>query len=684
MQNSNPIADRRTIVIASTFTAEPVGDAIHYWLDCLELPGRIVFAPQNQVFQVLLEPAICFGKGSDLNVVLLRWQDLVVEGRPHDAPWSEMGDALRSSSLQTRVPLLVVCCPSASAAESQEKQQLYDEWDKQLAEKLREFASIRLVSSASLRSLYPATPIFDLYGERFAAMPFSSAMYAAIATAIARTFHMLAADPYKAIVVDCDDTLWLGACGEDGPEGVVIDAPRLALLEFLITQSRQGFLIALCSKNNSEDVEAVFRARPELQPLIDHLACQRVSWASKAENLLSIAAELGFGTDSCIFIDDNPLECEALRRQLPEVLTLQVPADPNEIPQWLRRVWAFDRPFATAEDRRRSVMYRQNREREELRESSRSLEEFLANLNLKITHVPIVEACLSRASQLTFRVNQFNLTTIRRTETEIDALLRERALNGFLVDASDRYGEYGLVGLVLYALSGNALRLDTLLLSCRALSRGVEHRIVADLAAIAQSAGLEFVELRLVPTAKNQPAREFLSTSFGPYGRQCESYMEYRVPVDTALTTRYRPSREENVLDREQIPVTNKNSAASVIRAQKLAQMSAHPFNADKLLSEIRHWRAKNSEVGTTVVPARTELEKMLVDLWMEVLGLKQVGVRDNFFALGGDSLKMVRVIVTLYGYTGVELPIAAFFETPTIEAQAAKLSAILPIKTPA
>jgi FkbH-like protein len=515
-------------------------------------------------------------------------------------------------------------------------------------------------------------------------MPFSSAMYAAIATAIARTFHMLAADPYKAIVVDCDDTLWLGACGEDGPEGVVIDAPRLALLEFLITQSRQGFLIALCSKNNSEDVEAVFRARPELQPLIDHLACQRVSWASKAENLLSIAAELGFGTDSCIFIDDNPLECEALRRQLPEVLTLQVPADPNEIPQWLRRVWAFDRPFATAEDRRRSVMYRQNREREELRESSRSLEEFLANLNLKITHVPIVEACLSRASQLTFRVNQFNLTTIRRTETEIDALLRERALNGFLVDASDRYGEYGLVGLVLYALSGNALRLDTLLLSCRALSRGVEHRIVADLAAIAQSAGLEFVELRLVPTAKNQPAREFLSTSFGPYGRQCESYMEYRVPVDTALTTRYRPSREENVLDREQIPVTNKNSAASVIRAQKLAQMSAHPFNADNLLSEIRHWRAKNSEVGTTVVPARTELEKMLVDLWMEVLGLKQVGVRDNFFALGGDSLKMVRVIVTLYGYTGVELPIAAFFETPTIEAQAAKLSAILPIKTPA
>jgi aryl carrier-like protein len=373
-----------------------------------------------------------------------------------------------------------------------------------------------------------------------------------------------------------------------------------------------------------------------------------------------------------------------MRRQLPEVLTLQVPADPNEIPQWLQRVWVFDRPLATPEDRRRSAMYRQNRQREELRDSSHSLEEFLANLNLQITRVPIVEARLPRASQLTFRVNQFNLTTIRRTEAEIHSLLQQGALNGFLVDASDRYGEYGLVGLVLYELTGSELRLDTLLLSCRALGRGVEHRIVVDLAAIAQSAGLEFVELRLVPTAKNQPAREFLSTSFGPYGRQCESYIEYRVPIDAALKVRYRHFREENVLEREQVavPVTNKGSASG-IRARKLAHMAARPFHADNLLSEIRHWRAKNSDVGTTLVPARTDLEKMLVELWMDVLGLKQVGVRDNFFALGGDSLKMVRVIVTLYGYTGVEIPIAAFFETPTIEAQAAKLSAIFPMDPP-
>ncbi|HVO92576.1 MAG TPA: HAD-IIIC family phosphatase [Terriglobales bacterium] len=680
MQNSDLMADERTIVIASTFTPDPVGDTIRYWLDCLELRGRIVFAPQNQVFQTLLDPAMCFGAGSALNVVMLRWQDLVPGEGLQDAPWSDIGDALRSSSLKTKVSHLVVCCPSASAAESPEKQQLYSEWDNQLAEKLREFSNIHIVPTELLQSLYPASPVYDFYGERFAAMPFSSAMYAAIATAIARTFHMLTADPYKAIVVDCDDTLWLGACGEDGPEGIVIDAPRLALLEFLIAQSRQGVLIVLCSKNNPEDVEAVFQARAELQPLMEHLACRRVNWDAKAENLLSIAEELGIGTESFIFIDDNPVECEAMRRQLPEVLTLQLPPDPNKIPQWLQRVWAFDRRFATAEDRHRSAMYRHNRQRQELRKSSNSLEDFLANLDLKITRVPLVEACLPRASQLTFRVNQFNLTTIRRTETEIDALLRQGALNGFLVDARDRYGEYGLVGLVLYTLSGNELRLDTLLLSCRALGRGVEHRIVADLATIAQSAGLEFVELRLVPTAKNQPAREFLSTSFGPYGRQCESYLEYRVPIDIALTIRHRPYREEAVVDRGQIavPVTSKNSAASAIRAQNLAHMAAQPFDADGLLSDIRHWRTKDSGAGATSVPARTEMEKMLVELWMEVLGLEKVGVHDNFFALGGDSLKMVRVIVTLYGHTGVEFPIAAFFEKPTIEAHAAKLSSIL------
>ena len=325
-------------------------------------------------------------------------------------------------------------------------------------------------------------------------------------------------------------------------------------------------------------------------------------------------------------------------------------------------------------------MYQQARQREELHTSSASLEEFLANLQVKITRVPLDQTSLPRASQLTFRVNQFNLTTVRRTEAELDALLRQQALSGFLVDVSDRYGEYGLVGLVLYRSTADGLCIDTLLLSCRALGRGVEHRIVADLAALAKSSGLEFIELRLVPTSKNQPARDFLTTSLGAYERRCESYLEYRVLVDAGISIRYRPSQENTTSDREPdgSSVVMDRGPVTSARVRELALMASEPVDADGILGAIQDWHRKDSYVGTDFVPARNELEEVLADLWMEVLGLEKVGVRDNFFALGGDSLKMVRVIVRLYAQTGIEFPIAAFFETPIIEAHAAKLNSFL------
>jgi FkbH-like protein len=672
--------NERTIVIASTFTPDPMRDAIQYWLERLELPGQIVFAPQNQVLQTLLDPTSLFCVSSALNVVLLRWQDLDPGERRGDSPLTVVTEALRSSSARSKAPHLVISCPNVLSAEDAQRQQRYTEWDHRLGEVFREHSNIYLVTSDFLQTHYPAGTVYDFYGDRFAAIPYSPAMYAAIGTMIARSFHMLTTEPYKAIVVDCDDSLWSGACGEVGPEGVVLDASRMALHEFLVAQSLQGVLICLCSKNNPEDVEAVFRERIETQRLVEHLVCRRINWASKAENVLSIASELGLGTESFMFLDDNPVECEGVRQALPKVLTLQLPPDPNEIPRWLQRVWAFDRPFPTREDRERREMYQQARQREELHTSSASLEEFLANLQVKITRVPLDQTSLPRASQLTFRVNQFNLTTVRRTEAELDALLRQQALSGFLVDVSDRYGEYGLVGLVLYRSTADGLCIDTLLLSCRALGRGVEHRIVADLAALAKSSGLEFIELRLVPTSKNQPARDFLTTSLAPYERRRESYLEYRVPVDAAISIRYRPSQENTTSDREPdgSSVVMDRGPVTSARGRELALMASEPVDADGILGAIQDWHRKDSYVGTDFVPARNELEEMLADLWMEVLGLEKVGVRDNFFALGGDSLKMVRVIVRLYAQTGIEFPIAAFFETPIIEAHAAKLNSFL------
>src|SRR5262249_51519773 len=157
--------------------------------------------------------------------------------------------------------------------------------------------------------------------------------------------------------------------------------------------------------------------------------------------------------------------------------------------------------------------------------------------------------------------------------------------------------------------------------------RGVEHQIVADVAAVAKSLGLEFIELRLVPTAKNQPARDFLATSLGLYERRCESHLEYRVPVDVALAICYYPSQGETLLEREQDmgPVASENGPITSARARELARMATEPVDADSILSAIQDWQQKAHSVGTDFIPARTELEKMLADVWMEVLGLERV-----------------------------------------------------------
>jgi FkbH-like protein len=290
-----------------------------------------------------------------------------------------------------------------------------------------------------------------------------------LGTLIVRKFHMLTTPPYKLIAVDCDDTLWAGACGELGAGGIQLRPSHVDLQQFLVSQAQQGCLVCLCSKNNPEDVEAVFRERPDMPLRWEHLAAVRVNWRPKPENLLAMAGDLGLGTDSFIFLDDNPIECEGMRQSLPEVLTLQLPPNGESWKPYLRRVWAFDRPAATGEDMQRLHYYRQEREREQLHQKSATLEEFIAGLELKVEFQPIAPEGLRRASQLSFRVNQFNATTVRRSEAELARLLDDQSLDGWIVDVSDRFGAYGLVGLVLFAAGSSSLRVDTFLLSCRAL-----------------------------------------------------------------------------------------------------------------------------------------------------------------------------------------------------------------------
>jgi FkbH-like protein len=243
------------------------------------------------------------------------------------------------------------------------------------------------------------------------------------------------------------------------------------------------------------------------------LAAFRINWNRKSDSLIDLARELRLGLDSMVFIDDSPTECDEVRRLLPEVTVLQMPEDPAQAVASLRSLPELDRVVLTSEDRTRADQYRVERERG-AREAQAAgdpakLEEYLRSLALKVEVRRPNPDERARVAQLTQKTNQFNLTTIRRTEAEIDALMGDPAWRVFVLTVTDRFGDYGLVGVCI-AEVGERFRLDTFLLSCRVLGRGVETAFFAEVARHLAELGCNALEAMFVETQRNAPARPFL------------------------------------------------------------------------------------------------------------------------------------------------------------------------------
>jgi FkbH-like protein len=328
--------------------------------------------------------------------------------------------------------------------------------------------------------------------------------------------------PYKArgrkcIVLDLDNMLWGGVIGEDGLGGIQIgaDAPGnayLALQRELERLWKRGILLAICSKNNEEDVLPVFEQHVGMLLKRSHFAAQRINWRSKSENIREIAAELNIGLDSLVFLDDNPVERARVRAELPDVLTPELPTDPAYYRRALAELTVFDSLTLTEEDRRRNTLYAEQKARREFEAShttaSGSLTAYLAALEMVVTIEPLSEQTLPRIAQLTNKTNQFNLTTRRYSESAITALMASGSQT-YSARVADRFGDNGLVGLaILRPEDGKAWEIDTLLLSCRVMGRGVETALLAFLAERVRDSGGERLQGWYLPTPKNSPVKD--------------------------------------------------------------------------------------------------------------------------------------------------------------------------------
>ena len=632
--------DDRAIAISATFTAEAIQPGLEFWARELGLDYEIRFAGYNQLFQQLLDPAGLFARNcAGFNVGLLRFEDWLRDGGPAglEERARRLAEAIQADAVWFRAPLILAICPPTPKYAG-----AFEKAEEVLHEGVGDLAQVHWIAPSDVDALYPVAERHDPHADELGHVPYTPVFFVALATAIARKIHAIATPPYKVIALDCDETLWAGICGEDGPRAVVVDPPRRALQEFMAERRRAGMLLALASKNNEEDVMETFRAHPEMPLRLEDFVARRVNWEPKSANLASIAGELGLNLDSFILVDDNPKECTEAQAGCPEALALPLPARAEDISEFLKHVWAFDRARVTEEDRKRPELYAQRAERAKAERASASLEEFLASLQLEVGIAPMEPAQLARVAQLTQRTNQMNASCVRRTEAEIQALLASGEAECLTVDVKDRFGTYGLTGVMIFRCAGGVLVADTFLLSCRVLGRGVEHRMVERLGEIAAERGLARVEIPFVAGQRNRPAALFLESLRVERKRGQTHFREVRENASVPFSAS---------IDYWKI-ATELRDPAAILERIRMASRRPAPVSS---------------------APPRTPLERELAELWAGLLNLPAVGIHDNFFELGGHSLLAVQLLSRVRQVYGVELSLEVVYSGEFTVAELAK-----------
>jgi FkbH-like protein len=664
-----------SIVISATFTADAIESTLSFWMRELGFDYGIRMAPYNQVFQHLLDPAGGLAANRDgVNIVLVRFEDWAqATDMVHlEADVQHFAASLKGAAQSFAAPLIVCICPASPGVDVGFQNRM----EELVAATAAGLSTVHLVTPREIGVLYPVAQPHDPHADKLGHIPYTPAYFAALGTIAARKIHALRTPPFKAIALDCDDTLWRGICGEDGPQGVVVDPPRRALQEFMLVQHAQGMLLTLCSKNNVEDVLDTFRLHPDMPLRMDHLAAWRINWASKQANLAALAEELELGLDSFILVDDNPRECQEVEAAYPQVLSLALPARDQGIPEFLRHVWAFDRLRVTDEDRVRPAMYAQEIERQRAEKQAASLEDFLRGLQLEVRIAPMSPKDLARVAQLTQRTNQMNFTTVRRSESDIQALLESGKAECLAVHVGDRFGSYGLAGALIFRGGVDAILIDTFLLSCRALGRGVEHRMLAELGRIARQRGLAAVEARYVRSQRNRPALLFLESAGLQFQNVRGEALLFRFPAEFAATMQYEPSI---------VPQPSPGPAPQSSAASRGRIRYSHIANELHTIEQILERGATETALRLTSgppEPPRSDLESRLCRIWSGMLSVHTVGIRDNFFDLGGHSLLAVQLLSRLKEELGIELSLDVLYGADFTVAELAKAIELREIET--
>ena len=368
-------------------------------------------------------------------------------------------------------------------------------------------------SAVALQGYLPNGEFCDSRLSSIAKLRWTADAFRGLAGAHARAIRALLGLNKKCLVVDLDNTLWGGILGDDGIDALEIEEgdhgdAYAKFQQSVAALGRQGIILAICSKNDDANVRQCFGQRR--MPLgLDDFSIVIANWEPKDRNIRHIVQTLNIGDDSVVFADDSAFEAGLVAKHLPATKVLHLNGDPALYVETLLRQGLFDRPSLTAEDSSRNKLYATEEKRKVLSASFTSMDDYLRDLNLQIRVFPVTPREVHRVAQLTQRTNQFNLTTMRLSESELSARVGDPDAVNLAIEAQDRFGCYGIVGAVFGKRTANNLTVENFVLSCRVFSRGIENFVLSEVLEMARTMQCGQVVGYFLASTKNQNFANF-------------------------------------------------------------------------------------------------------------------------------------------------------------------------------
>lgn len=680
------------VYVTGTFTTDPVLPVFDFWVNTLNWPLQVTSAGYNQTFQQLLDHGSLFSANqTGYNICLLRIDDWLPKenGKPTfpangdftecRETVSQFIDVFRSALLTNQAYyVLALCPPSPHLMKKANARNAFASMEADIISALQKAQRVTIVFWDEVTTFYPVKDYYEEMGEQLGHLPYTKSFFVALGTAIIRKIGANFRLPYKAVIADCDGTLWNGVVGEDGWRGIDIDSGFRQIQNMLVSCTKKGMLLCLCSKNEQTDVMDVLHKRKDMTIRPEHIAAYRINWEPKSENIRQLAHSLNIGTDSMVFIDDNPVECAEVQAQLPEVLTICVPRESKKAAAMLRHLWALDFTKGTATDRKRAQMYKDEIKRTELREKTVSFADFLQQLRMTVSISPPEPSDIARISQLSIRTNQFNFMTERMNESQVEAILGSSDMGCRIIEVSDRFGDYGIVGVLMWKIDEDSLIVTNLFLSCRALGRGVEHRMIAHAGEFAKKRGLPAVNFLFKESERNEPARNFLMSNFAGFCMEGSVPVSFRVPADQAASLSFQPS----VYEQKNAPkpkrgspppkrYTTNKQMISVMQTLRDVESIEAAMREKSGIENDRHPRRNNK----TEDPSLSSVQAVLKEIWGEVLGKRSIDLNENFFDIGGSSILLPWVAIQIKKKLNLDISLVQLFQYTSIKQLASFIS---------